>query len=753
MKRTSDPFNNLVKIPWFDILLVSHEPAPTGNRTYEDTKAEYSGAEQGDIMADQQHSTRGRRGAACAPPRYGKAAFSGDAAGAGSNRRYTGTAADAPDGEPSDSHDEEIKRLSRVVDDAGNAGDSRKLWRTQPPLRRTEQVILPKVNIYLIRNSFIKSGPGDPGVHVLLHDCLMSNDVLPLLKLWKKECLDQPANNKRMQEAFQMSPDGWFSVEQAALVTDHAYEHGVTEVDFESSGPHSHIMGVCARYVAKIYNRCSLINSVNWKGKDRSLDPWRGYHTTVGIMMLAYVDLRVNPGIGFFDILLDSSLSAPMQRKVRVKWEAKYSTTGTFCDRDEIDRCVASVGDAQEGATEAPEASGDSASAWRPSKMAKVDYDSLLPFTPREQLAVLKAYKTLKGAQKAARIDGEPTEEDWVDIAAVVPGRTAAECASFFEVTDAIISGNKLQLAEWRKNRKRPAQTLQPAETADDEDTIIVRKRTKHQDTQPQQPQFPRSQQIEDSSSDETPLMEDEENRHEHKRARIQRRQQLLVALNETPSPEPPPNSEPPLIEDRRERQTKAKTEQDVPAVAEGNKLPRRPSVQPIYRNTIELDPDLIGYGTIEGDDSHEDPIERNAQLKAEVVLFQNYHLSAVRDGDQINIDHINDKAHTVAALRAQQDSRDIVVVRAIISKCASKVQVAGANETRANNALIDAHEDLAKAQRTITTKKAEIKQLEERNENMGTVNALMHDEVRRKTAENEQLKKKLKELELKGML
>ncbi|KAK4542655.1 hypothetical protein LTR36_006227 [Oleoguttula mirabilis] len=337
----------------------------------------------------------------------------------------------------------EIERLRRRV------RNNHSLYRKAYPKHAVEQVQLPEIDLTGLANMFVFFGPGEVGDEKLLR-CLISNEVLPLLHNWLWDIIDHATVEEAVAGAFcrdDFLPDG---MRGPQIVAAHAYKHGLQELQLQCLLPgrqrDATVLGDCARYAAKIYKCCDLVNGVDW----RDQGPDFGHRVSLRIMLTAYNDMIVNQEHGFFGILLDSPLAHPMPRKVRAKWEAKYTVPAIEWEEELREEDADEVAERED--------------------RAAIDEPD---FEDKEKLIFLLAYKDAIGkARKFGQKAGQPTAEiDWQDVADVLPGCTAADCRRYFHEYSEMFADQAATEPQSEKptSQKRQLQRSQEGESSDGE--------------------------------------------------------------------------------------------------------------------------------------------------------------------------------------------------------------------------------------------------------------------------------------------
>lgn len=139
--------------------------------------------------------------------------------------------------------DQELARLNDLVPHTG------KLWRKAYPLLAQEPTVIPRPDLTVLRQSFDERSPFHLTDEQLLV-WLRSGDVLPLLKEWKKDCLDVGKLYLQLQHVLPPKNRPWVS--QASQVAEYAKAYGTREVELTSAN--SVALLLCARSIQKICN-------------------------------------------------------------------------------------------------------------------------------------------------------------------------------------------------------------------------------------------------------------------------------------------------------------------------------------------------------------------------------------------------------------------------------------------------------------------------------------------------------------------
>ncbi|KAK5128802.1 hypothetical protein LTR85_000135 [Meristemomyces frigidus] len=205
--------------------------------------------------------------------------------------------------------DQELARLNALVPNAN------KLWRKAYPLQIQESKVVPRPDLMTLRRSFDDLSPfhlTDEQLLVWLRSC----DILPLLKQWVEQCMNDGIPYRQLQRMLLSKERPWDP--QADQIAEYARLHGTRSVKID--GVETEALLICGRFAKKICNTNSdffgQFAPYGYSDEERYLAASR-------VLLTVYDDLRVG-NHGSFGILLDSELAGLIKQGVRKAWEMKY---------------------------------------------------------------------------------------------------------------------------------------------------------------------------------------------------------------------------------------------------------------------------------------------------------------------------------------------------------------------------------------------------------------------------------------------
>ncbi|KAK5704779.1 hypothetical protein LTR17_021592 [Elasticomyces elasticus] len=308
------------------------------------------------------------------------------------------------------------RKIQKLVEDVyWNSIDTDDLFIRQPARKAHPVIVLGECNLDVLQlvHTIYSSDVSDKlGQDIL--ECMTSNDIAPLLKLWYEDVSD----DQNMQLAFKPSTCvtdwGW----QMDRVARHAFYHGSEDVPVSTDFDYNKAMiGRAARTVALMHRRCDPIRAIKWVHPDKSA--YFGHLVCTIMLLTTYQDLREHKD-GFFAKLFSSKLSNPMFERLRSGYNEKTEARPKHMpDGQALVDMTSAVKKMADTLANQARAYGEGA-------------DGVAPFTPEEDLAVLKAYSYVKN-RFSKRAKGSDVQISWKEIADVVPGRTADECQEAYQ--------------------------------------------------------------------------------------------------------------------------------------------------------------------------------------------------------------------------------------------------------------------------------------------------------------------------------
>ncbi|KAK5708826.1 hypothetical protein LTR17_020313 [Elasticomyces elasticus] len=292
------------------------------------------------------------------------------------------------------------RKIWKLVEDVyWNSIDTDDLFIRQPARKAHPAIVLGECNLDVLQ---------------LVHATYRSdvNDKLG------QDILEYVSDDRNMQLAFKPSTCvtdwGW----QMDRVARHAFYHGSEDVPVSTDFDYNKAMiGRAARTVALMHRRCDPIHAIEWVHLDKSA--YFSYLVCTIMLFTAYQDLRDYKD-GFFAKLFDSKLSNAMVERLRSGYNEKMEARPKHMpDEQALVDLTSAVKKMADTSANQARVYGEGA-------------DGVAPFTPEEDLAVLKAYKYVEN-RFSKRAKGSDVQISWKEIADVVPGRTADECQEAYQ--------------------------------------------------------------------------------------------------------------------------------------------------------------------------------------------------------------------------------------------------------------------------------------------------------------------------------
>jgi len=238
-------------------------------------------------------------------------------------------------------------------------------------------------------------------------DWLTSNRCLPLIRSWKRICLDDSARRQAFEESARAGPC-WN--ESVAKIVKLAKRNESWLV--QSSGYDTEAYGICAQYSRKI---CNAAAPERLLGRDNIVGlTGAGLCVSANALLAIGVDVIEHPQ-GFFSILLDSVLADPMQKRVRKKWEE------TFAWPQHYTQAIGSP-DIQPSAI-----------------VHELDVFSQDPFDDRERITFLTIVKDALPGTGSKSPRKQNMNAEWQAIAHLMPGRSSHDCFELYKEYERII--------------------------------------------------------------------------------------------------------------------------------------------------------------------------------------------------------------------------------------------------------------------------------------------------------------------------
>ena len=211
--------------------------------------------------------------------------------------------------------DRELARLKQAT----GTKTKDKLWRKDHPKLSMPTTELARPDLTLLTSSF--DGPFELSDEVILR-WLRSEHVLPLLKQFKKDCLEDP-------EAYEAFLNHQEQADNTALVkqiSHYARAYGDREVQLGQVNNVETLL-LWARFTTRLANGNGGIGGFFSQFSPCVMSSEEVSAACVKVLFLVEEELREDAN-GFFGLLLESELTGPMRPDVRKFWEAKYPFTG-----------------------------------------------------------------------------------------------------------------------------------------------------------------------------------------------------------------------------------------------------------------------------------------------------------------------------------------------------------------------------------------------------------------------------------------
>lgn len=205
--------------------------------------------------------------------------------------------------------DEEIKRLRALVENHG------RLYLKAFPERAFPPVILKRPDLSILRLSFER--PFDLSYDDLIN-WLRSAEVLPIIKQWKEDCIDDTHRYKQTQNLFPYGKMPWSTMTKK--IADYVHYYGMKKFELELPNQNGEVLKLCVHHAARIVNGnkpfFDKFSPFAYVPKERSI-------AAVRVLIMALHDLQLNRN-GFFGVLLESQLAGLVKMDVRKAWDKKY---------------------------------------------------------------------------------------------------------------------------------------------------------------------------------------------------------------------------------------------------------------------------------------------------------------------------------------------------------------------------------------------------------------------------------------------
>lgn len=208
-------------------------------------------------------------------------------------------------------------RIDQVIQKLVRAGKDTLVYCETTPLKSEPQVHPPALDLGLIKLSTAELQFLDDSV---LYGYLTSNDFLPCIAQWKKECINDPRLRSLLMAAL---PDEEYPfVQTATYLAQEAPKYvNILEERHTLNHPHAEIILICLKYVWRL-KRCTMAQFMHFlcEAQYPRLEEFI-YMFCARALLTVYADLRLHGVDGFFAIMLDSRFAKPMTLEARRAWD------------------------------------------------------------------------------------------------------------------------------------------------------------------------------------------------------------------------------------------------------------------------------------------------------------------------------------------------------------------------------------------------------------------------------------------------
>ena len=208
-------------------------------------------------------------------------------------------------------------RINQVIQDLVKAGKDTLVFCDTTPLKTEPQVCPPALDLSLIKLSTAELLFLEDSV---LYGYLTSNDFLPCVAQWKKECIDNLRLRSLLLAA--LPDDEYPFVKTATYLAQKAPKYvSIIEENRTLNHPHAEIMLICLKYVWRL-KRCTMAQFMHFlrEAQYPHLEDFI-YMFCARALLTVYADIRLHGADGFFAIMLDSRFAEPMTLEARRAWD------------------------------------------------------------------------------------------------------------------------------------------------------------------------------------------------------------------------------------------------------------------------------------------------------------------------------------------------------------------------------------------------------------------------------------------------
>jgi hypothetical protein len=208
-------------------------------------------------------------------------------------------------------------RIDQVIADLVKAGKDTLVFCDTTPLKSEPEVHPPALDLTLLKLTATELSFSEDSA---LYGYLTSNNFLPCIAQWKKECLDDPRMRSLLLAAL---PDEEYPFVATAKYLAETAPDYIRIIDEKRplTHPHAEIMLVCLKFVRRL-KRCTMSHFMHFllEGRFPRLEDFV-YRFCAQAMLTTYADLRLHGTDGFFAVMLDSRFAEPMTMQARSAWD------------------------------------------------------------------------------------------------------------------------------------------------------------------------------------------------------------------------------------------------------------------------------------------------------------------------------------------------------------------------------------------------------------------------------------------------
>jgi hypothetical protein len=204
-----------------------------------------------------------------------------------------------------------------MIADLVKAGKDTLIFCDTTPLKSEPEVHPPALDLTLLKLTVTELSFFEDSA---LYGYLTSNNFLPCIAQWKKECLDDPRMRSLLLAA--LPDEDYPFVATAKYLAETAPDYiKIVDAKRPLDHPHAEIMLVCLKFVRRLKRRTmSHFMHFLLEGRFPRLEDFV-YRFCAQAMLTTYADLRLHGTDGFFAVMLDSRFAEPMTMQARSAWD------------------------------------------------------------------------------------------------------------------------------------------------------------------------------------------------------------------------------------------------------------------------------------------------------------------------------------------------------------------------------------------------------------------------------------------------